>query len=391
MPTQLSQALLSHADVQPLRPLDIQDKIFKIYPAKTRLITLLMATDKVTVDDYEFKINQQIHDPGVVTATAVDSVNVTITVSTALVKHIRKGTTLRLSYDKAFLVKDVNYTTGVVTLDSVTGITAGDKLVIGGTGSEELSYRPAAITRIPTQTVNYVETQRDAWGASRHIQNVRFYGGARFFHSEEDALWEHKRSIDRGLWFNKAVPPNTTQDTGSGPQILYKTNGVFELVQTNRHEFSSGTVTWEKIRANLTNDTRYQLSQTLWLCFSAKGQELWDRIIYNKTVPTTYSDTATFGPIAKFQIAGKTIVPMVIDHFEAGLENVWVLIDPAFIEVVTTANKQTGQRQWMLRRVLTPENNTNGIDGTICDVLTDYGLRLHNEQAHAIWYNASTV
>lgn len=371
-----------------MRPLSIEDKVLKTRPNKTRLLTALMALNKVAVDDYKFRINEQKIDPGYITCTALNAGANQITVSAADAAYIRLGTTLRLDHQNAYLVTAVNYSTGVITLNGTTNLTNSSVLNIGGTGSEELSLRPAAISRIPVQIENFVETQRDAWGTSRHTQNVRYYGGSRVWQTEDDATWEHKRSIDRGCWFN--VKAETTQDSGNGSQVLLKTNGILSLITTNVYTFGSNLVSMDKIRTNLRIGTRFTMSDRLWLCFGAKGQELLDKICYDKTVPQQFNTTALFD-VTTYTIGGKKLVPMIIDHFDNGMDDTWVVLDPEFLEIVTTQDQQSNQRQWMLKRTIKPQDNTNGVDGTINDILTDYGVRLHNEMAHSIWDGAQAV
>jgi hypothetical protein len=377
-----------------LRPLDISDEIRNIRPAASALLSLLMGLNKVTVDSRVFKVNEQDIDIGKVyiKAGGVDGNDLTLESAsgandaTTVAKFIRAGQTLRLDHDTAALVTSVDYNTGVVTVASSAGLTAADCLLLGSAGFEELSTRPSAITRTPAQIENFAETLRDAYGQSRWTETERFYGGNRQFHNRETCLWEHKRFIDRGLFFN--VKAETTGPTG---QKLYKTNGLFGSINTNVHAFSANTITWDKMRANLTNDTRFCLSSSVWLLVSRKGLELIEKIIRDKTAPVTYSEASGIS-VGSLQMAGKRIKLIPIDHFETGseLENTMVLVDPDNVEVVTTRDQQSKTRQWMIERKF-DGNDTNGTDGTIGEVITDFGLRLHNEKAHAIWYNADSA
>jgi len=382
-----SQAVLTTPGAG-FRPLDISNEILNIRPAQSTLLTLLMALKKVNVDSREYRVNEQDVDPGYVTTTAMSAGSSTITVSTDDVKFVRIGQNVRLDHDSVYLVEAVNYTTGVITLDAITGLAAsGDLLVLGSAASEELSDRPTVISRVPGQHTNYVETLRDAYGQSRWVETERYYGGARQHMNREMCLWEHKRSIDRGLWFN------TGTETTQGGQKLFKTSGIFASIQRSLdarvHEFASGNVTWASMRSNITSDTRFTPSPNLWLFVSRLGLEIIETVIRDSAVPVHFAEAATI-KITKLGMGGKTLNIMVVDAFEADtdLEKCMVLIDPAYLEIVTTRNQTSKQRQWMLERKF-DGNDATGSDGTIGEVLTDFGLRLNNDKAHAIWWNAA--
>lgn len=362
-----------------MRPLDIANEVRNIRPAQTTILTLLMGLNKVKAESREFKINEQAIDPGTVTATAL-AANV-FTVSTDDVKFVRIGQTLLLNHTTNCLVTGVNYTTGAVTVDDATGFSATSVLILGSVGHEELSARPTAVSRIPTQTTNYCETARDAYGESRWVQTEKHYGGPRKHHNREICMWEHKRFVDRGLWFSKKL------DGTQNSQKLYKTNGILRSITTNIRTFSATTVTWDKMRANITTDTRFSLSPSLWLSVPRKGLELLEKIVRDKTVPMTYTEAAGI-KVGNVGMGNKTLKIFVIDHFEQGLDDTWILIDPELIEIVTTKDQVTGQRQWMIEELNVEDPGT---DGTINVLTSDFGCRLHNEQAHAAWDGAASA
>lgn len=364
-----------------MRPKDISDEINNVRPAQSAITTVMVGCKKLAVDDYEFKVNHQDIDPGTVTLTNVSGT--AFTVSTDDAKHLRIGQTLRLDHNTACLITAINYGTGAVTVDDGSGFTTNDVVVLGSAGSEELSGRPTPISRVPTQTTNYVETLRDAYGQSRHVQNTRYYGGNRQFHNRETCLWEHKRFIDRGLWFN--VKAETTQNG----QKLFKTGGILNSITTNVASFQSSQITWDKMRANITDHTRFSISPNMWLFVSRLGLQLVETIVRNKTVPVEYTEASQI-KVMNVGMGNKTMKIMVIDHFEEGMEDTMVLIDPAFIEIVTTQDQKTKGRQFCIERTF-DGNDATGTDGTIGEIYTDFGLRLHNEKAHAIWDGAAAV
>ena len=376
-----SQAVLN---TQPsgMRPLDIQDEVMAIRPSESVLVTALMAKNRVAVDSYVFKINEQNIDPGQVTVVGIAG-NV-LTLDTGETDYCRPGQTLRVDHDTAPLITAVDRNANTVTVDDSTGVSEDDVAVLGSAGSEELSDRPTPISRVPTQIENYVETLRDAYGQSRHAQNERFYGGPVGVRNRDIAIWEHKRFIDRGLFYN------VKKETTLNGQKLYKTNGLFASISTNVHEFSSGHVTWDAIQTNLRSDVRFCQSPNLWFFVSLRGWAIIEKIVRDKTVPQSYAEAAGI-QVKKIGLMGKTLNMMVIDHFESGtdLEKCMVLVDPKMMEIVTTKDQTSGQRQWMMENVLKREQHTNGTDGTIGEILSDFGLRLHNEKAHAIWWNAA--
>jgi hypothetical protein len=287
-----------------------------------------------------------------------------------------------LNHLVATYVTAIDYTTGVGTLADATGFTNADKILIGGSASEELSNRPTPISRIPTQVTNYVQTQRDAWGLSRHAKNTRFYGGNRFFHSKDDCRWEHGRFIDRELWFG--VKAETTQNG----QRLFKTAGMLASIQTNVHSFAANQITHDKARTLLTTDTRFMLSSRIWMFVSRKGAELWDKIVYDKGAPIEW-ETAANLRYGKLGMANKELLLFVVDHFEQGMDDTMVLVEPDAIEVVTTQDQDTKQRQWMLEETF-DGNDTAGKDGILGEIKSDFGLRI-DERRCALWDGAVSV
>jgi hypothetical protein len=365
-----------------MRPLDVADEVMLIKPSQSMLVTALMVKNRVNVDSYVFKSNEQDIDAGKVTVTAINGS--VLTLNTDEAKLCRVGQTLRVDHDTAPLITAVDTATDQITVSSASGISQNDVAVLGSAGFEELSGRPTAISRVPSQIENYVETLRDAYGQSRHVQNERYYGGSVAARNRDVAMWEHKRFIDRGLFYN--VKTETTQNG----QKLYKTNGLFASISTNVHEFSSGNVSWAAIQANLVQDIRFMQGTDIWLFCSLKGAAIIERIVREEATPVKYEEAAGIS-VKKIGLMGKWLHLMIVDHFEADtdLEKCMVGVDPSMIEVVTTQDQKTKQRQWMLESVLKREQNTDGTDGSIGEFLTDFGLRLHNEKSHFIWWNAN--
>jgi hypothetical protein len=378
------------------RPLDISDEIYNLRPTNTPFLTMLMGLGKTKVDDFQYRMNIQNIDPDYLTIITVNAGASTINVSTGAsgdVGYVRPGLTLILTVGTAPLVTGVNYGGGVtagvgapnpgdITLTSTAGLVAGQILEFGSTGSEELSNGPTPITRIPDQIMNFVETLRDTWGQSRHVQNTRFYGGPRQRKHRSDAMWEHKRSINRGLILNNGG--TFTQNA----QTMYKNSGLFASIITNSHSFSGGHVTFEAVRGFLTQDTRFMVSDKPWHLVSRKMYENIELMIKSNTVPTDYQQTATLN-IRWYSLAGKKIYLLLEDclGLESTLQYVSALIDPDSVEIVTTADQESGAKTWMTETVITKAENPNLTDGTLGAIDTDFGLRVDGEARNAIWLN----
>lgn len=373
-----------------LRPLDISDEILKYRPEETTVLTLLMALNRVTVDDRVFRINIQDQDPGFVTITGVTAAN-TFTVSQSDAAYLFQGLTLRGSWNTTGVVSAVNVATGVVTLDGNFGTTAGwavnQPLSLGARAVEELAQRPTIISRVPQQIENFVENSWDTYGQSRWVETVRFYGGNRDAQNREMCMYEHKRSIDRGLWFD-------AKGITTGPQgnTLYKTGGFMNMIATNIYDFG-GSFTINKLRQSMTLGTRFMRSGTIWLFVSRTGWELIDRQAFNKGNVVLNGEKAYEQfyniEIANFHLAGKRWKMMCVDHFEDSCADVMCAVDPAAVEIVTTRNQKTKQRQWMLERRLTLDNGLL-TDGTVGDLYTDWGLRIQ-EKACMLLHGANTT
>lgn len=367
------------------RPLDISDEIYNLRPTNTPFLTMLMGLGKTKVDDFQYKMNIQNIDPDFLTVISVNGGASTINVSTGAtgdVGYVRPGLTLVKTVGTAPLVTAVNTATGDITLSSVAGIVAGDVLEFGSTGFEELSNGPTPITRIPDQVTNFVETLRDSWGQSRHVQNTRFYGGPRHRKHRSDAMWEHKRSVNRGIILNNGG--TFVQNA----QNMYKNSGLFASIVTNSHSFAGGHVTFEAVRGFLTQDTRFMVSDKPWHLVSRKMYENIELMIKSNTVPTDYQQTATLN-IRWYSLAGKKIYLLLEDclGLESTLQYVSALVDPDSVEIVTTADQESGEKTWMTETVITKENNPNLTDGTLGVIDTDFGLRVDGEARNAIWLN----
>jgi hypothetical protein len=137
----------------------------------------------------------------------------------------------------------------------------------------------------------------------------------------------------------------------------------------------------------MITDGRLAPSSSLWMFVSRKGSSLCDQIAFDKHVPIEVKEF--FGVSVKgFLLGNKRLKMMEVDHFEGLLEDVMVVVDPAVIECVTAKNQQSGARQWMLEE---SDARDPGQDGTVGVLTTDFGLRLKNERACAVWTDASII
>ena len=368
------------------RPFDVSNEILKIRPADTLLLTLLMALNKVTVDSRQFIINQQEMDVSTFTISAIgngQTANVLTTTSQDEVDAVEVGMNVRKDYETVALVVDVNTTDKKITVDDASGFTANDVLVMGGAASEENSNRPTPTSRIPEQVTNYAECSRDAFGQSRWVETENFYGPPREQENRDLMLFEHKRFINRSLFVNKKAL--TTQNG----QTIYKTGGLFDQISTNKAGFASGVLTYNGLRTLIETHSRFMQSSVLWLFVSRHGSSLIDQMSYGKIVPNIQSSTA-FGVVIKELLVGNKKLKIMEEDClgDGALAESMVVVDPAVVEIVTCRNQKTGVRQWMIEET---DARTPGQDGSVGCVTTDFGLRLKNEKACAIWYDAATV
>jgi polyphosphate kinase 2 (PPK2 family) len=71
------------------------------------------------------------------------------------------------------------------------------------------------------------------------------------------------------------------------------------------------------------------------------------------------------------------------------MDDTMVLVEPDAIEVVTTQDQDTKQRQWMLEETF-DGNDTAGKDGILGEIKSDFGLRI-DERRCALWDGAVSV
>jgi len=366
-----------------LLPRDISNEVMDIRPQQTTLLTVLMLANKVKVDSREFKINEQAYDPTFVTVLGAPAPGSgTFSVSVADAALLNVGTILRLDVTTSVRVLTVDYGTGAVTIAEATTLTASDQMLISSYTTEEFGNAPAVITRTPDQIENYVETRRDTYGFSRFTETEFTYGGTRDRFSRRYAMEYHKIYIDRQLWFGKKVKSTINSNDA------YWTNGILESITTNRTSFAASTVDWPKIRTNIENHTRFSKSSTLWLFVSRHGSSIIDQLSYTKLVPSQIRENKFGIWVQEIVVGNKLLKIFEVDHFEAAMSDTMCLIDPEFIEVVTCRNQKTGARQWMMDTSIPQASGEDGEKGVIT---SDFGLKLHNEQAHAIWEAATTA
>lgn len=386
----LSQAYLNSMPAG-LRPLDISNEMLKYRPAETTILTLMMAFNRVAVDDRVFRINIQDQNPDYVTMVSVDDAT-HVTVSQDDAKLVFPGMSVIGAWNIGLTVSNVNLGTGQITFDPAFGSTAGlaanGLLSFGSRAVEELAQRPTVVSYVPAQVENFLENAWDVSGQSRWVEHTRFYGGLRQYHNQEQCRYEHKRSIDRGMWFNK-------KGITTGPQgnTLYKSGGIFNMIQTNIFDFG-GTFTINKLRTSMTIGTRFMRSGTIWLFVSRLGWELIDRAAFNKgnmALGSGGKDWEVFYDIniKNFMLAGKAWKMMCVDHFTESCSDTMVAIDPAALEIKTSEHQKTKTRGWMQERTLTMAEGLT-TDGTLTDLWSDWGTCIQ-EKACMLMHGASTL
>ena len=378
-----------------IRPGSFQDKIMKLRPQESAVLSVLMALKKLDVDDMEFNVFGQNNRQFVTALTAAASQSdTTITVTAGTAALFRVGSLFRVAsgstnFGEVFRVTAVN--TGANQLDITPAVPAGGipistKILLYGDASPEFSEAPTPFSLDPVVETNYIQTQRDTWGASNMVNSTRFYGGDRYWHYEEDANWEHKAKMNRALLFGKKE--KTTDANG---KRLYMTGGFFDLIKETE-AFSANQVTWSKVNAFSKETFRYG-STTKMLVISRLVASIFGDLQFGKSTPDQFiNDTFGVRLCNNLETPHGNFKMVIDDSLREGYEGRIIVVDPKYVDIVTTKDRVSGKRRFLMK-----EDNVQlpGVDGKVSCVTSDFGLRIHGASTdytdaspHSIWTGA---
>lgn len=201
------------------------------------LIPLFKLTDAM-------KKNQEVHNvayfhletdilPTVIQidATGYNSSATTIGVAAGHSARLQVGTTL-----KNLRTGEMLWVSSVVN-DSTVGVTrqycstasgtlaANEEIAIISFADTEGNTSPSGESSEPTQKLNYVQTVRQAWEASRRDANIALYGGDELPRLQKDAYQKVLMNIERQMLFNNGLSANNPTQTG-GAEYWIATNVV---------------------------------------------------------------------------------------------------------------------------------------------------------------------
>jgi hypothetical protein len=367
---------------------DVSDELYKKEPERATLLQIMQGTRRVEQDARLFEWIEQDLDPRYVTVGAITpgaGSTGTIAMTAGDLVTLMAGQTLILSTAISVHITAVASTT--ITVDNITGLVQGQTLLIGAHVTQELSAEPTALSRIPNVLNNQMITARDAWGYSNWVATDNYYGPVRQKEERDDAMMQHKISLDVEAWGGRQPG---SQLTLSGNNINY-TNGVFAQIVTNRVTIPSGVLTWETLTSLCQAVDRLMSSPNPVMFVSRAVWAILDVVAYGKSQSNTFTMIGgKWGVRAKLlSLGSKEYRLVLVDHWTGPqLGTIMVGIDLKELTLRSVAYKEGGNDsglRWMIEYMRGMD--ITGNDGTTGCFTTDMGVRLRNEQGAFIISN----
>lgn len=358
---------------QDRRPKTWRDTIMYLDPERTMFTQMLMRLGSKKVTDPEFKLFEKQHRSKWTRANeAIDSSETAIDVDDG---SMFKGDDIILCESEYMKVTSVSGNTLTVVRGAL-GSTAAEHaddtwiLLLFERQKENDTSGTAINTDFETIT-NYTQIFRITYGQSGTNKATKKRGKGDMAIMRAEALADFKRQLEHMIiWGKKRLEM-------SGGDVYRYSGGLDEFISTNRLD-ADGALGFGDIGWIVNQTTRYGGSKKLWFCGRDARQQLdslgleYMRIKSSENILGMAVDgvRTSFGEF------------MLITHH--GLENAHAdriyIIDPLHINMATLRP--------MKHRTNIQENDR---DGEKHEYLSEQGLWLGQERAHAVVTNVSTV
>lgn len=371
----------------------VRDEIYNINEGEDELLQLTMSRSKkgaskvVPVNSRKFEFNEQRLPNRYVTITNVSGE--TFTVSSADTIMLRGGAVLRKDISNTLRVLSMagSVATCVTGQVAATSLTVGDVLIVVGNAGAESAAFPDPIYFAPTLQYNYLQEVNHAWEVSRWLTTeARYDKAGDMSKNRRDVLFYHKIQCNSVLWMGhleSGLDVNSKQVLG--------TQGVLESIVSNRGSFSGGILTFKQLRQAIGDYTLKSKSKELDLYVSPDVWGLLDDLWFNKQQISAPIITEAGVSMRKVTLGPKivNIIQCVLFQTGTNFGNIMVGIDPAYFEIKTGKDQETGRVQWMLEFTQKPEQL--GAQVTKQTFVTDIAANLVAEEAHFIMDGAVAV
>lgn len=370
------------ASSQTLTRRDVSDEIFWKEPPRATLLQVVMGSQRVIQDARFFEWLEEDLDQRYITVTAVNGL--ILSVSDSDIITVFPGMTVGRSQAISARVTAVSVQTNgtsTATVDSVAGIAAQDKLLLGAPDVEEYSSEPTALTRQPAVLSNNMVTVRSAWGLTGFAMTDDWYGEIIEPRQRERAKLQHKISLDVEAWIGRQP---AAQLTLNGRNIMY-TDGVLSQITSNVTAIPGGVLNWQTLNAIAEGFERLMGTDAPYLFMSRAVHAILANVAYGKWAPADKRDLETEWGLEtrSLHLGSKRYKCLIVDHWagpDFGTMMVAIDSNELTLRSVEYKAKQKGFSglRWMIEYMRGMD--ITGVDGTTGCFLTDMGVRVRNEQ-----------
>lgn len=283
-----------------------------------------------------------------------------------------------------------SYVTGKLISATFTSLASSSytSATAAGTAYPEGDTMGVSIAYDPTEVSNYTQIFRNSLEATRTAKKTRLRTGDQIAQAKKEALELHGIEMERR--FLLGGPKYVT--TGSNGQPLRITGGVAGFISTNKWDFRAatlvGSTTWAASAADaqknynwlmvqLEQIFRYGNDTKMGFCGSGVLLAIQQLIAMMASTQVTVSDTT--------MAYGFKVAKLSCPFGELLLKNHPLMTQDAALRYnMTILDTEQIIYRYVDDTKYLPNRQANDLDGEKSEYLTECGLELHFEKAHAI-------
>ncbi len=283
-----------------------------------------------------------------------------------------------------------SYVTGVIISATFTSLASAayTAVVVSGSAYPEGDTSGVSIAYDPTEYSNYTQIFRDSLEATRTGKKTRLRTGDAVAQAKKEALELHAVGMERAFFFNG--PKYTT--TGSNNQPLRITAGLRGFISTNKWDYRAatgvGNTNWCTTAAESSQTYRW-LMGVLEQIFRFGGQEKLGfcgsgtLLAIQQMISLLPGTQITISPTT--MAYGFKVLELVTPFGALLLKNHPLFTaDAAFRNDMVVLDTQYLVYRYVDDTKYLPNRQANDLDGEKSEYLTECGLEVHFEKAHAI-------
>jgi hypothetical protein len=279
------------------------------------------------------------------------------------------------------LVTGYNVATKTLTVQRGLGntaqaIAATDTLSIIGTSYPEGDLAAAPMSMQPGLFQNYTQIFKDSFALTRTALNTRYRTGDSYQQDKVRCLRNHAIQMEKAfLWGVRSF------GTGANGQPQRTTGGVVSFMQTNIVDFG-GTVTEVAWDAALEKCFRYGSDEKLCL-MGGVALNVLNGLTKNKATINVVPLDQTFGyRLYEYGTPNGTLYLY---------RHPLMCMDPFFMGYGVVIDLPRIRYRYITQTALEQNVQQNGMDARQDQFITECGLEVHHEYAHAVFKNMSAA